>query len=267
KYENGEILLEQGKIYFTASVRMQEGSFQGMFSWIPGTAELDMTGAVFYDCGDGKWRNYIAPVILYHREKKVCYLWVCAFSHGHIPAHAILEGDPRFGVNIVDVKLLENANEDDFSTSFLGFEGDEDPDFYYNEQEQKWYMSICRLDPSTRAYRYHFFCSDHPFDGYVCIGKGFAGAETGGSFVKLRGETVFVCGNGFDLRSNYRIYGKEGMREAEFDFPDGGFRGWGTIIPVSMGSRKRYFWLTFDRHLGSDYNWSYGNVYCFEMTE
>ena len=28
--------------------------------------------------------------------------------------------------------------------------------------------------------------------------------------------------------------------------------------------RTRYFWLTFDRHKGSDYNWSYGNLYCFE---
>jgi hypothetical protein len=26
----------------------------------------------------------------------------------------------------------------------------------------------------------------------------------------------------------------------------------------------RYYWMTFDRHKGSDYNWSYGNLYCFE---
>ena len=70
KYENGEIISEYGKIHFTASIRMQEGAFQGVFSWIPGTAELDFTGALFYDCGDGKWRNYVAPVIIYHREKK-----------------------------------------------------------------------------------------------------------------------------------------------------------------------------------------------------
>ena len=70
KYENGDPVLEQGKMHFTASVRMQEGTFQGVFSWIPGTAELQMTGALFYDCGDGKWRNYVAPVIVYHREKR-----------------------------------------------------------------------------------------------------------------------------------------------------------------------------------------------------
>lgn len=57
------------------------------------------------------------------------------------------------------------------------------------------------------------------------------------------------------------------MAEAKFDFDDGGFRGWGTIIPVELGSRKRYFWLTFDRHKGSNYNWSYGNIYCFEAAQ
>ena len=54
------------------------------------------------------------------------------------------------------------------------------------------------------------------------------------------------------------------MSAPKFDYPDGGFRGWGTLMPVKLGSRMRYFWLTFDRHRGSDYNWSYGNLYCFE---
>jgi hypothetical protein len=54
------------------------------------------------------------------------------------------------------------------------------------------------------------------------------------------------------------------MKNAAFRYPDGGFRGWGCVIPVTLGSRTRYFWLTFDRHNGSAYNWSYGNIYCFE---
>ena len=82
--------------------------------------------------------------------------------------------------------------------------------------------------------------------------------------MNLNGEMAFVCGNDFQKHANYRIYTKSGMTEAKFNFDDGGFRGWGTVIPVTMGSRKRYFWLTFDRHNGSTYNWSYGNIYCFE---
>ena len=49
-----------------------------------------------------------------------------------------------------------------------------------------------------------------------------------------------------------------------FDYDDGGFRGWGTLIPVPCGTRTRYLMMTFDRHNGSDYNWSYGNIYVFE---
>lgn len=56
------------------------------------------------------------------------------------------------------------------------------------------------------------------------------------------------------------------MYTAKFDFCDGGFRGWGTLMPVKLGSRTRYFLMTFDRHNGSEFNWSYGNVYCFEIT-
>ena len=264
RYENGDIMLESGKLYLTASIRMQAEMFQGVFSWVPGTAEFELTGALFYDVGDGKWCGDVAASVLYHREQKQFLLWVCSFSHGHILGHAAFEGDPRFGVNVVDITLMPKAAENTPVTAFLGFEGDEDPDFFYSAEEHKWYMAICRLDPAVRGYRYFFFKSDDPFSGYTCIGQGFDGAETGGSFVKIKNERCFVCGNDFNTRSDYRIYTKDGMQHTAFNFPDGGFRGWGTWIPVKIGSRTRYFWLTFDRHNGSDYNWSYGNVYCFE---
>lgn len=265
KYENGEILIEQGKMYFTASIRMQEGTFQGVFSWIPGTAEIQMTGALFYDCGDGKWRNYVAPVMLYHREKKQWYVWVSSFEHKHILAYSAFDGEPRFGVNVVDVKIMEKASEFDDISVFAGFVGDEDPDFFYDEETDRWLMAICRQNPKIKNYSYVFFESKEPFGGYTYIGKGVDGSETGGSFVKINGELLFVCGNGYDAISEYRIYSKEGMKEAVFNYPDGGFRGWGTVLPIKMGSRIRYFWLTFDRHKGSGYTWSYGNLYCFEI--
>ena len=263
RYENGDIMIENGKIYLSLSIRTQENMFQGIFSWVPGTSKFELTGALFYDSGDGKWCGDVAASILFNRKTSQWYLWVCSFSHGHILGHSKFKGDPRFGVNVVDITLMSKAESQNI-TEFAGFEGDEDPDFYYNETENKWYMAICRLDPAVRGYRYLFFRSDEPFDGYEYIGQGNDGAETGGSFVTVDGEKIFACGNDFNKRANYRIYAKTGMTEAKFDFDDGGFRGWGTIIPVELGSRKRYFWLTFDRHKGSDYNWSYGNIYCFE---
>lgn len=264
KYENGEIMLEQGKVYFTASIRMQEGTFQGVFSWIPGTAEIQMTGTLFYDCGDGKWRNYVAPVMLYHRENKQWYVWISSFEHKHILAYGKFDGEPRFGVNVVDVKIMNPASETDDISAFAGFVGDEDPDLFYDKENDRWLMAICRINPETKQYSYVFFESKEPFEGYTYIGKGYDGAETGGSFVKINDELFFVCGNDFNATSEYRIYSKNGMKKAVFNYPDGGFRGWGTVLPIKMGSRTRYFWITFDRHNGSNYNWSYGNLYCFE---
>ncbi len=264
RYENGDVMIENGKIYITASIRMQAGAFQGIFSWIPGTAEFELTGALFYDCGDGRWCGDVAASLLYHREKKLWYLWVCAFSHGHILAHSIFDGDVRFGVNVIDVELMKRADADTSIDKFLTFAGDEDPDFFYDKENSRWLMAICRRDPAIKNYRYFFYESDSPFEGYKCIGKGYDGAETGGSFVKVGGEQYFLCGNDFHATSDYRIYGKHGMSAPKFDYPDGGFRGWGTLIPIKLGTRTRYFWLTFDRHRGSDYNWSYGNLYCFE---
>ena len=264
RYEDGTVMIENGKIYLTASIRMQAEMFQGIFSWVPGTAEFALTGAVFYDSGDGKWCGDVAASLLYHREQKQWLLWVCAFSHGHILGHAAFDGDVRFGINVVDITLMEHGMEED-RWCFKGFPHDEDPDFFYDAEQGRWYMAICRSDPENGGkYRYAFFASEQPFDGYRPIGRGKPGEETGGSFVRIGGKLHFVCGNGFSVTSNYRIYDEDGMTEANFNFPDGGFRGWGTVIPVRQGTRTRYYWLTFDRHRGSDYNWSYGNLYCFE---
>ena len=241
--------------------------FQGIFAWVPSTSNFELTGALFYDSGDGLWCGDVAASVLYHRENKQWLLWVCSFSHGHILGYSAFRGDPRFGVNVIEMTRMSKAEENDELTEFLGFEGDEDPDFYYDETEKKWYMAICRMDKTIGNYRYFFFKADKPFEGYKYIGKGYDGAETGGSFLTFNGERLFICGNDYCKRSDYRIYTKSGMGKAKFDFPDGGFRGWGTVIPVNIGSQKRYFWLTFDRHNGSSYNWSYGNIYCFEATD
>lgn len=268
KYEDGTVIHEDGKAYFTASIRTHVGNFQSIFSWVPGTMELNMTGALFFDDGDGFWRGYIASVLLYHREKKQWYVWVSSFEHAHILAYGAFDGDPRFGINVADVTLMEKASEDAKQSDFVGFVRDEDPDLLYDAPNDRWLLAICRIDHVTKKYVYVFFESDDPFKNFRYIGCGVDGAsETGGSFVRVNGELHFVCGNDFDKRSEYRIYNKNGMKTARFRYPDGGFRGWGCVMPLKLGSRTRYFWLTFDRHNGSNYNWSYGNFYCFEAEE
>ena len=269
KYEDGTLIHENGKVYFTASIRTHAGNYQSIFSWVPGTMQLEMTGILFFDHGDGFWRGYIASCLLYHREKKQWYVWVSSFEHDHILAYGAFEGDPRFGVGVADVTIMDKAPEGAKYTDFVGFFRDEDPDLLYDAPNDRWLLAICRIDKEIKKYRYVFFESNDPFKGFRCIGCGVQdeASETGGSFVRVNGELHFVCGNTFDRRSEYRIYSKDGMKLAKFRYPDGGFRGWGCVMPVKLGSRTRYFWLTFDRHNGSSYNWSYGNVYCFEAEE
>ncbi len=265
-YEDGTAIYENGSIFLTASIRMQEETFQGVLSWIPGTAEFDLVGAIFYDSGDGRWCGDVAASVVFNRMSDEWNLWVCSFAHSHILGYSSFSGDPRFGINVIDINLMKKREEKEDSEAFLGKEGDEDPAFIYDKTNNRWLMAICRLDDVTRKYRYMFYESQNPFNGHKFIGKGFEGEETGGSFVNIDGEICFICGNSFSAKSDYRIYNKNGMKNAKFDFPDGGFRGWGTVIPIMKGSRRRYYWITFDRHNGSLYNWSYGNIYCFEMT-
>ena len=263
-YEDGTVILENGKIFLTASIRMQEETFQGVFSWVPGTCEFNLEGAIFYDAGDGMWGNDVAASLIYNRLKNKWLLWVCSFSHNHILAHSEFDFDIRFGVNVLDITLMDTGAQSEDS-SFLGKEGDEDPALIFDKKNNRWLMAICRLIGDTKKYRYMFYESDNPLSDFKFIGQGFEGEETGGSFVNIEDEIVFICGNSFKEKSNYRVYTKDGMKNLKFDFCDGGFRGWGTVIPIGKGTRKEYYHLTFDRHLGSSYNWSYGNIYCYKI--
>lgn len=265
-FENGDVITENGRMFFTASIRWQEGGCQGVFSWIPGTAEFELTGTLFFDAGDGTWESDVATCLVFDRNRKKWLLWVCSFSHGHILGHAEFDGEPRYGRNVIDITLVDRLPDGADDTVFGGKTGDEDPALTYDEKRNKWLLAVCRV-PNGGHYRYFFFESDSPFDGFEYAGCSVPGSETGGSFFWLNGEIYFICGNSFDERACYRAYKYGRFDKPEklvCDIDDGGFRGWGSVFSVNQGTRKRTFWLTFDRQKGSDFNWSYGNLYCYE---
>ena len=270
RYENGELIMESGRIFLAISVRIEAGGYQGVLSWLPGTSDFKMEGAIFYSTGDGYIHADVASAYVYHRGERTWYMWQRSGAGGHVLAKAKFDYDVRFGINILDVEPLPKMTEENMcDTALLGKKGDEDPDFTYDAERGKWLFALCRLAEETKKYQYFFFESDRPDEGYEYIGRGPAGEETGGTIVKLDGKYYFVCGNAFNKKSDYRVYewGKfDTFTNLKTDYPDGGFRGWGTILPIPYGSRRRYFWLTFDRTLMSKlgFNWSYGNIYCFE---
>ncbi len=263
RYEDGTVMTEGGRIFLTVSARNASGSYQNVLSWMPGTSDFRMEGALFFDCGDGIWCGDVASSILYDRRAGRWLLWVCAFSHGHRLARASFTNDPRYGVSVIDVRPMEYGAGD--PDGFEAFSGDEDPDLIFTGG--KWHLAVCRLG-ADGGYHYLHFVSDDPLDGFTFVDKTEGKEKTGGLFVKCGTGVEFVCGSDFGKRAVYDVYPLDGFgREPghlQCDHDDGGFRGWGTVMYLPCGTRYRYVWLTFDRHNSSDYNWSYGNLYIYE---
>lgn len=266
----GNVLLKDGRVHLTFTARMEKGGYQAVFSWLPGTADFQLTGALFFDTGDGLTCADVATSLKFDRETGDWLLWVCSFSHGHILGHARLAGDPRFGLHIVDLTLMPPMPAGAPDTAFYGKEGDEDPDFLYDRAAGVWHMTVCRLTDcgGKTAYRYFHFTSRDPFDGYVFRDVTAGEEETGGSLIRLPdGRPGFLCGANFSARAEYHVYDLSDLSRFDtlsFDYDDGGFRGWGSCFTLPSGTRTRRFLLTFDRMKASGYNWSYGNLYGFE---
>lgn len=289
KYEDGSPAIENGRIYLTASARAEAGAYQAVLSWNPTSADFKLEGAIFYDCGDGAWCSDVAASVIYDRNQGKWLVWYCSFSHGHILAHGESYSDIRHGITVLDTVRMESesvvydgktdseaalgAGGAKYGKSvlsddrlFFAKDGDEDPDMIYDKESGKWLLIICRNHAESKGYRYFLYESDDPFTGYVFKDMASVGVNTGGSLVRIDGEICLVCGSNFDLRARYYCFPASDLSRYEqlyFDYDDGGFRGWGSIIPLTVGTRTRYAMITFDRHCGSSYNWSYGNIYVF----
>lgn len=266
KYEDGTPIMEGGRLFLTVSSRLEVGCFQSVVSWNPTLCDFRMEGALFYDVGDGRCCNDVAASVVFDRRTQEWYIWYCSFSHNHVLARGKLRGDPRYGVQIVDAEVLPLWDETD-RTAFAGIPGDEDPDLAFIDG--KWQLTVCRLEPGD-GYHYYRFVSDSPLDGFVFADRTRTGGKTGGMMIPFEGEYYFACGTDFKSRALYDVYPYNNFSIREklsCNYDDGGFRGWGTVIGVWIGSRKRYYWITFDRHNSSGYNWSYGNIYVYEAEQ
>lgn len=263
KYEDGTPIIEGGRLFLSFSARLEVGCYQAIMSWNPTLCDFRMEGAIFYDLGDGRCCNDVAASIVFDRRVHEWYIWFCAFSHGHVLARGKVLGDPRYGIQIIDAKLMETWNGEDL-TAFAGVAGDEDPDLAWIDG--KWHLTICRREPED-GYHYYRFVSDTPLDAFTYADRTLTGGKTGGMMIPFENRYYFACGTDFKSRAKYDIYPYDDFSKCErltCDYDDGGFRGWGTVIGIYVGSRKKYYWITFDRHNGSDWNWSYGNIYVYE---
>ena len=263
KYEDGTPIIENGRIFLTATARNTEFKHQVVLSWCPTACDFKLEGAIFFDMGDGYICSDVASSVIYDRNAGEWKIAMCSFSHGHIIGLGKSISDPRFGINIIDIKTMTPASEDSLKTDFVGFDGDEDPEFIFHGG--KWYFAVCR--PEEDGYHYYHFTSND-FESFKFVARTDGYEKTGGSYVRTADGIYFCCGSDFKKRAVYDLYSinnlKTPIKNLECDFDDGGFRGWGSVVMIPTGSRYRYVWITFDRHLGSHFNWSYGNIHVFE---
>lgn len=281
KYEDGCPILENGKMYFTLSARTQNNSYQTVVRWTIDTNEFDMVGIILFTYDGVKIYNDVASCLVYDRINSEWIIWNTAHNCGHISARTKLNTDVRFGYNIIKTELVETEMYDSSSgkyivsndDSFYGKSGDEDVDIIYDKEKNKWYLILCRLNWSdldnTDMYRYQLYESDNSVSDFVFVDRTTTGNVTGGSIIKFGGEYNLVCGSNNHKISQYNFYKLNDLSSfygnALLDIVDGGYRGWGAVIPLPSGNFTRYILATFDRVKKGEGQWTYGNLYFYEL--
>ena len=146
-YEDGEPMLDQGRFWYTMSIRGRAlpHHIQGVFSMNPSLFDLKLEGIVVFDRNDGLLRNEIASHIFYDRKEKLWRGLTTGFSAYANPQEKkqllAIEStkDPRFGFSIM------KANP-------FGIVGDiEDPHILYDSKAKKWRILTCENQGGYRA--------------------------------------------------------------------------------------------------------------------
>lgn len=276
KYRNGSPIIRDGKVFFTLSSRFNEHSYQTIFSKSVNGNDYKLEGVLLFEYNN-KIYSDIASSIVYDNEKGRFIIWNGAFSQNHILGYGECYSDILYGVNVISMttmtKQISGESQPTIADDRLFYAKyqDEDPDIIYNEKTNKWNLVICRTDSTfdNNVYNYYLFESDNPFTNYTFVSKTVGELNvTGGSIAKIGNEYYLIFGGGNNTTLNKYYYAKlsdlTSINQIQADKFDGGFRGWGSIYPLQIGSFTKYCWITFDRAVVSSDNHSYGNLYYFE---
>ena len=276
RYRNGSPIINNGKLFFTTSSRFNNYSYQTILSKTVNGNEYKLEGVLLFEY-NGKLCSDIASSIVYDNEKGRFIIWNVAFSQNHILGYGECYSDILFGVNMVKMQTMEKEHKEEtiptISDDRLFFAKcqDEDPDIIFNEKTKKWNLVICRTDSefNNNVYNYFLFESDNPFTDFTFVSKTDGENNvTGGSIVKICDTYYLIYGGGNSNILNKYYYSPLDNLSKSYqiiaDSFDGGFRGWGSIYPLTCGNYTKYCWITFDRSVVSSNNHSYGNLYYFE---
>ncbi|AKP50601.1 hypothetical protein [Cyclobacterium amurskyense] len=263
-YEDGSPLLDQGRLWYTMSIRGRAlpHHIQGVFSMNPSVFDIKLEGVILFDRKDGLLRNEVASHIFFDRNDKVWKGTTTGFSaYANIDKEekqllaVKSERDPRFGFSVMEA-------------SPFGVVGDvEDPHILYDSEVGKWRILTC---VNEGGYKAIVMESDHWNKGYVKIAGPVAHNSTGTSIQKI-GDRLY-CFSGSSEREIF-IYSYPDLKEVgtlKMDLPPwdklSGTRVWPNVVQLPEGYPFRYVALMMDRinYPGmAGPNWTYGALYLY----
>ena len=267
-YENGDPLLDQGRLWYTMSIRGRAlpHHIQGVFSMNPSVFDLKLEGIIVFDRNDGILRNEVASHIFYDRT---AHRWrglttgFSAYANPEQEKKQLLaiesQRDPRFGFSVMKAVPF-------------GMVGDiEDPHVLYDSTAQKWSMLTCE---NQNGYKAIVLESDSWNKGYTRIAGPVSHNSTGTSIQRI-GDTRY-CFSGSSEREIF-IYTYPDLKPAgtlKMDLPPwdatAGTRVWPNVVQLPEGYPFRYVALMMDRYNYPGLkgpNWTYGAVYLYHGYE
>lgn len=266
-YEDGEPLLDQGRLWYTMTIRGRAlpHHIQGVFSLNPTVFDLRFEGIILFDRNDGLLRNEVASHIFFDRNEKCWRGLTTGFSAYANPEEKkqllAIESkkDPRFGISIM------NATP-------MGMIGDyEDPHILFDSDVQKWRLLACE---NINGYKAIILESAEWNRNYHRIAGPVKYNSTGTSIQRI-GDKRY-CFSGSEDRKIH-IYTYPELTDAgilNMDLPPwdktSGTRIWPNIVQLPEGYPFRYVSLMMDRFNYpniSGPNWTYGALYLYHGYE
>jgi hypothetical protein len=263
-YENGDPMLDQGRFWYTMSIRGRalDHHIQGVFSMDPTVFDVKLEGIILFDRNDGILRNEVASHLFYDRKNKVWRGLTTGFSAFANPSQEqkqllAIESkkDPRFGFSTMAAVPIDMVGDI------------EDPHILFDSTAHKWRMLTCE---NLNGYKAVVLESDDWNKGYKKIAGPVAHNSTGTSIQKI-GNQLF-CFSGSSDRKIY-IYRYPGLQEVgslQMDLPPwdetSGTRVWPNVVQLPEGYPFRYMALMMDRFNYPGLkgpNWTYGAIYLY----
>ena len=263
-YENGEPLLDQGRLWYTMSIRGRAlpHHIQGIFSMNPTLFDVKLEGIVVFDRDDGLLRNEIASHIFYDRNVDLWRGITTGFS-----AYANIDKENK------QLLTIESKNDPRFGFSIMsaqpfGVVGDiEDPHVLFDSEVNKWRMLTCINQDGYKAIMME---SDFWNKDYRMIAGPVKQNSTGTSIQTIGNKRY--CFSGSSER-NIFIYTYPDLKEAgtlKMDLPPwdekSGTRVWPNVVQLPEGYPFKYVALMMDRFNFPGMqgpNWTYGALYLF----